>query len=96
MDVNFIHVEGDQDEHDITLLTLSKCGHCTEAKKLMRRLNIRFDYIDVDKSTREEKRKVTQFLKDQNLPLSFPVIIIDEIIISGYREKEILSALEEQ
>lgn len=95
MNVNFIRVKGEREEHDVTLLTLSKCGHCIEAKELMKRLNIRFDYIDVDRSSREEKRKITQFLKEQHLPLSFPVIIIDQNIISGYREKEILRALEE-
>ena len=93
MNVNFTQVEGEREDHEVVLLTLSTCGHCNEAKNLLRNLRIAFEYIDVDRSSREEKREITQFLRARNLPLSFPVIIIDEDIISGYREREIWSTL---
>ena len=94
MEFEFEHVNGDRDDHKVRLLTLSNCGHCKQAKKLMNELGISYDFVDVDKCNREEKREITKFLRERDLPLSFPIIMIDEEIITGYRAKKIHELLD--
>jgi glutaredoxin-like protein NrdH len=94
MNLEFKHVDGDRDDHTVRLLTLSTCIHCKQAKRLMKELRVSYEYIDVDLSSMEEKREIGRFLKENGIPIIFPVIIIDGEIITGYREDKIHELLD--
>jgi hypothetical protein len=48
----------------------------------------------VDLCSRDEKREVTLFLREHNLPLTFPLTVVDEAtFISSYRPEELSKAL---
>ena len=93
MEFDYQRIEGTKADHDIRLFTLSTCGHCKNVKKLMKELGMTYGFIDVDLSSRQVKREITQFLRENNLPISFPVIMIDDEIIIGYHEKKIIKLL---
>ena len=94
--MNYTEVTGTNHDHDITIYALSTCPHCSNAKKYFRERNYAFRFIDVDKATHEEKREVTIFLKEHNLPIAFPVIRIDDAVILGFDKEEIESNLNSQ
>jgi glutaredoxin-like protein NrdH len=94
--VNYTAVTGTNHDHDIIIYALSTCPHCSNAKKYFHARNYAFRYINVDEATRDEKREITLFLKEHNLPIAFPVIRIDESVILGFDEKEIESSLKAQ
>ena len=89
--MNYVSVKGSDDTHDIIIYALSTCPHCNNAKKFLKEHGISYRYINVDEATREEKREVTLFLKSHDIPIVFPVIVVDDNIIVGFDE----SALEE-
>jgi glutaredoxin len=49
----------------------------------------------VDTATRDEKREITLFLKQNNMPISFPVITIDDNIMTGFNKEELDILLDE-
>jgi glutaredoxin len=89
-----IKVDGKRIDKKVFLYTLSTCGWCKKAKEYLKNHSIQYEYVDVDKCTREEQKEIIQELKEKNTPTAFPVIMIDEKIISGYKEKEIGEALD--
>ena len=93
MDLDYQRIDGVRDDHDVRLFTLSTCGHCKNVKKLMKELGMTYRFIDVDLSPRQVKKEITLFLRENNLPISFPVIIIDNEIIIGNHEKKIIELL---
>jgi len=92
--LDFSKVDGGNKEHRVRVYALSTCGWCRQLKQFLRERDIAYEYLDVDNCSRDEKREVTAFLKDHNLPLTFPLTIIDEsTFISGYRPEELSRAL---
>lgn len=87
-------VEGSNKDHKVFLYALSTCGWCKKTKQLLSENNIEYEYLDVDKSTSEERRQAISDIKSRNVPLGFPIIIInDEKVISGYKESAIKEVL---
>lgn len=75
------------------MYTISTCGHCKAAKRFMKEHNIPHKFTDVDLLEREEKRSVLEELKKFNNRLSYPTIIIGDVVIVGFREDELKEAL---
>ncbi len=93
--MNLKKVDGDDKSHRVRIYTLSFCGWCKKTKQLLKDHDVEYEYLDMDLATIDEKREVTNFLKAHGLPISFPVIVIDEErFISGYKPDEIEKALE--
>ena len=91
--MNFTTVSGHGDAHDVILYSLSTCSHCNEAKKFLQEKDQSFRYINVDEATRDEKQEITKFLISNNLPIAFPVLIIDEKVIQEFKPDEITKLL---
>ncbi|NWF74978.1 MAG: glutaredoxin family protein [Nitrospirae bacterium] len=77
----------------VRIYTLSTCGHCKATKKLLDRLEIKYEFIDVDLLPFEQQNAVLDDVKKYNPQCSFPTIIIGDGVIVGYNEQEIRSAL---
>ncbi len=80
-------------EQRIKVYTLSTCGHCKAAKKLLDDCSVAYEFTDVDLLTGEERASVLEDVKKLNPRCSFPTIIIGERVIVGYKEDEIKDAL---
>lgn len=73
--------------------TISTCPHCKQTKKLLKDLGVEYEYIDVDLLIGEKRRQVLEAVRKINPAMSFPTIIIGDIVIVGHRESEIREAL---
>ena len=88
-------VEGNRKDHKVFLYALSTCGWCKKTKQMLNENDFQYEYLDVDKCTSEERREAISEIKKRNVPLGFPILIIDdEKVISGFKESAIKEALE--
>ncbi len=88
-------VEGSNSKNKVFLYTLSTCGWCKKAKELMQDNNIEYEYIDLDKCSKEDQKTAVDQLKERKLPVAFPIIIINEDkVIQGYKKDQIIEALD--
>jgi glutaredoxin len=87
MDVN--HVEG-KDKGKIILYALSTCPWCKKTKRLLERLGVAYDYVDVDQLEGDERDVIDEEVRKWNRSGSFPTIVIgNKTVIRGYRPEEI-------
>jgi glutaredoxin len=92
--MSIVKIEGEKKDHKIFLYTLSTCGWCKKTKQLLKDNDVEYEVLDIDTSSSDERRKVISEIKQKNLPLGFPLIMIDDDkVISGYKEEEIKEAL---
>jgi glutaredoxin len=92
--MSVVKIEGKNDQNKVFLYTLSTCGWCKKTKAYLKENEIAFEYLDLDKCTKEEQREAISVLKKKNIPVAFPVIMInDDKIISGFRKNDIAEAL---
>lgn len=76
------------------LYTLSTCGWCKKTKEYLKENEMAYEYVDVDKVTKDEQKEVINDLKKRNVPLAFPIIIVDDQqVISGFKKQAIEEAL---
>jgi len=87
------HVKGEQ-KGDITLYAISTCAWCKKTKKLLQKLNVSYDYVDMDKIDSDEKKKMENEVKKCNPQLSYPTVKINDDCIIGFKENEIKEAVE--
>jgi len=89
-----VHVEGSNQDHKVMLFALSTCGWCRRTKKLLEKLDVAYEYIDVDQLMGQEKERVREQITRWNPACSFPTLVIDDDrCIVGFKEHEIREVL---
>lgn len=78
---------------DIMLYALSTCIHCRDAKSFLDKCGIDYNCIDVDKLEGEQRREIIEEIKKSNPGCAFPMLIIGDRVIIGFRTDEIKEAL---
>ena len=92
--MNTVKVEGKKKKHRVFLYTLSTCGWCKMTKQYLKDNDVAYEYMDVDKCSKEEQQEAVEDLKRRNAPVAFPAIIInDEKLISGFKKDALAEAL---
>lgn len=92
--MNTVKVDGKNDKNKVFLYTLSTCGWCKMTKQYLKENEVAYEYLDLDKSSKEEQHEAVDDLKRRNAPVAFPAIIINDItIISGFKKDAIAEAL---
>ena len=87
-------VEGTNTKNKVFLYTLSTCGWCKKTKELLNEKGIAYEYLDLDKCTKEDQKTAVNKLKSKNLPVAFPIVIVnDDKVIQGFKKDDILEAL---
>jgi len=93
--LSFNTIKGEKSDHKVVLYALSTCGWCKKTREFLEENNVTYDYIYVDKTSFEEKKEISTFLKEKGVPLGFPITFIDHAtIISGYRPDDLKEALD--
>lgn len=88
-------VEGSNSKNKVLLYTLSTCGWCNKTKEMLNENNIQYEYIDLDKCSKEDQKTAVNQLKERKLPVAFPIMIInDEKVIQGFKKDDIVEALD--
>ena len=89
-----IKVAGENSGHRVLLYTLSTCGWCKRTMQFLNDYSVEYEYLDMDTATSQERIEAIQFLQEKNVPIGFPVTIVDnETIISGFKPDEIKKVL---
>ncbi|HUV34683.1 MAG TPA: glutaredoxin family protein [Candidatus Desulfaltia sp.] len=92
--MNTVKVEGKNKKNKVFLYTLSTCGWCKMTKQYLKDNDTAYEYLDVDRCSKEEQQEAIEDLKRRNAPVAFPAIIInDETLISGFKKNAIAEAL---
>lgn len=86
------HVDG-RDHGKVMLYALSTCGWCAKTKQLLTDLGVAFDYLYVDKVSPDDQKVAIEEVEKYNSALSFPIVVIGEKTIVGFKENEIRGAL---
>ena len=77
----------------VKMYTLSTCSHCKATKEFMKKSNVEYEFVDVDKISGDERAAVLDEVRKFNPNCSFPTIIIGDKVIVGFKENEIKEAL---
>ncbi len=87
-------VDGTNDSNKVFLYTLSTCGWCKKLKMLLEENNVKYEYIDLDKCSKDDQVEAVEELKAKKLPVAFPITVInDETVIQGFKKDQIVEAL---
>jgi glutaredoxin-like protein NrdH len=81
---------------EIKLYALSTCIHCKDTKSFLDKCGVDYDCVEVDKLEGEERRGLIEEIKKSNPGCAFPMLIIGEKVIIGFRRDEIKEALDLQ
>ncbi|HED24934.1 MAG TPA: glutaredoxin family protein [Firmicutes bacterium] len=77
----------------IKVYALSTCPWCKKVKKLLEDNNIQYDFIDVDLAQGEEQQKALAEVEKLTGRRSFPVTVINDQVIEGFKKEELKEAL---
>ena len=80
-------------EQPVKLFTLSTCSHCKTVKNFLDTCTIKYEFLDVDLLSGNERQAVIEEVKKLNEACSFPTIIIGDTVIIGFKEQELREAL---
>jgi glutaredoxin len=83
------------EQKSITVYSLSTCSSCRALTKLLEEMDLRFKAVDVDLLETDEKAEAMKTIKQLTSLVAFPISVIGDKVIVGFKEKEILSALDE-
>lgn len=80
-------------ECDIKLYALSTCIHCRNTKEFLNDCGVNYNCVDVDQLEGDERRKIIEEIKKSNPNCAFPMLIIGDKVIIGFKKEEIKEAL---
>ena len=72
---------------------LTTCIHCKHAKEYLDQCGVDYDCVYVDKLTGKEREDVIKIIKEHNPSVSFPTMLINDMVIVGYHKDKIDEAL---
>ena len=89
-------VEGSNKGHKVMVYTLSTCGLCKKMKKLLKALDVEYEYIDIDLLEGEEDERVREEMRRYNTRLTCPTLVVDDgkEVVIGFDEAEVRRCLE--
>lgn len=71
----------------VRIYSLSTCAHCAALKKMLRQHGIAYEFIDIDLMAKEERRQFLAEIAPYNPQKTFPVIIVNNKAIVGFRRE---------
>ena len=87
-------VSGKNSKNKVFIYALSTCAWCKMTKQYLKDNDIEYEYVDVDKCSREDLSKVKENILNRGGSLSYPVIIVnDKTLINGFRKDKIKETL---
>jgi glutaredoxin-like protein NrdH len=80
----------------VKVYSLSTCPWCKKVKKYLDDHEVEYDCVDVDLAQGEEQKQALEEVEKLTGRRSFPVTLIGETVIKGYKEDEIERALKSE
>ena len=75
------------DKKTVRIYSLSTCVHCAALKRMLKQHDIPFDFTDIDLMAKEERSHFLQEMAPYNPQKTFPIIIINNKAIVGFRRE---------
>ena len=80
----------------VKVYSLSTCPWCKKVKKYLDDNNVQYDVIEVDLTKGKEQKKALEEVEKLTGKRSFPVTVINEKAITGFKQEEIDGALKDE
>ncbi len=80
----------------VKIYALSTCPWCKKTKQLMEEQGVNYEAVDVDLLEGEEQKEAIEQVDKIASKRSFPIILVGEKVIQGYKEDEIREALKNE
>ena len=77
----------------VKVYALSTCPWCKKVKELLDDQEATYDAVDVDLLTGDEQKQVVKEVEDLSGGRTFPVTVINEEVIVGFKKEEIIEEL---
>jgi len=77
----------------IKLYALSTCPWCKKTKKLLDEKGVNYEAVDLDILQGEAQKEALEQVDRLTSKRSFPLLLIEDKVIQGYKEEEIREAL---
>jgi len=77
----------------VKVYSLSTCPWCKKVKSFLDELNVQYESIDVDLAEGEKQKQALDEVRKLTGKSSFPVTVINEVVIAGFKEDEMKKAL---
>jgi len=89
--MSFVKVAGTNNKHKVRVFTISTCGWCKKMKRLLKSLNVEYEYADLDTLSEEEEDGVRAEMEKYNPHMATPTLIIDDgkEVIVGFLEDKV-------
>ncbi len=91
--MQFSKVSGKKADHKVTLYALSTCVWCKMTKQFLGENGVAYEFVDVDLLEDDDREKARQTITSRGASLSYPTIIVDNTIITGFRKDKLKEAL---
>ncbi len=80
---------------EIKFYGLSTCAHCKNARQYLEKCGEKFECFYVDKLEGEIKRTIIEEIKKHNPSISFPTMLINNIVVIGFSKEKMDEALKQ-
>ncbi len=93
--MNRVKVPGKNNKHKVLMYAISTCPWCKMTKKFLKDNSVEFEYVDIDLSSAEDRKKIRSDIVRMGGELIYPTIIVDDkVLISGPHKDKIAKAVE--
>ena len=76
------------------MYAINTCVWCKKSKGFLADNNIEYEFLDVDKCSKEEREKIRSDILSRGGHLSYPAIIVDnKTLINGFQEEKLREVL---
>lgn len=80
----------------VKVYSLSTCPWCKKVKKFLDQKNVEYEVVDVDLAQGDEQKKALEEVEKLTGKRAFPVTVINDEVIPGYKEDKIEEALKNE
>lgn len=77
----------------VKVYALSTCPWCKKVKRYLEEKNVQFEIFDVDLLPEDEQAQALKEVEKLTGKRGFPVTVINDTVISGFKEDQIAEAL---
>lgn len=80
----------------VLLYSLSTCPWCKKTKQLLAEKKVDYECVEVDQISGDAQKNAVEEMKRLTGKTSFPVLVINNKVIQGFKPEEIAEALENE